>query len=71
MGLRSMVKPTKMLPSFSFRSAMPSAMQRMAITSEAGVMLKPSWRGMPLAVPPSPMVMLRSARSFMSITRFQ
>ena len=36
-----------------------------------GLMLKPSWRGMPLPVPPRPMVMSRSARSFMSITRFQ
>ncbi len=43
----------------------------MAITSLAGVMLKPSCRGTPLPVPPRPMVMSRSARSFMSITRFQ
>ena len=49
---------------------MSVARHRIAITSLAGVMLKPSCRGMPLPVPPSPMVMSRSARSFMSITRF-
>ena len=41
----------------------------MAITSLAAVMSKRSSRTCPLAGPPLPMVMLRSARSFMSMTR--
>ena len=41
------------------------------MTSEATVISKPPSRGTPCAVPPSPSTMLRSARSFMSTTRFQ
>ena len=41
-----------------------------AITSEATVMSKPSSRGKPLPGPPSPTVISRNARSFMSMTRF-
>ncbi len=50
---------------------MSLARQRIAITSLAAVMSKPLSRGMPSERPPSPMMMSRSARSFMSITRFQ
>ena len=39
--------------------------------SEATTMSKPSSRGNPLPGPPRPMVRSRSARSFMSTTRFQ
>ena len=42
----------------------------MAITSEATTMSNPSWRGNPLPGPPSPTVISRNARSFMSMTRF-
>ena len=39
--------------------------------SEATVMSKPDSRGKPLPTPPSDWTIDRSARSFMSITRFQ
>ena len=38
--------------------------------SEAGVILNPSSRGTPLRVPPNPIVIFRSALSFISITLF-
>ena len=41
------------------------------MTSEATTMSKPSSRGKPLAVPPRPMTMSRSARSLTSTTRRQ
>src|ERR687895_1114909 len=41
-----------------------------AITSEAAVMSKPDSRGYPFARPPWPIVIARSARSFMSRARF-
>ena len=44
---------------------------RMAITSEATVISKPLSRGTPLALPPRPMITLRRARSFRSMTRRQ
>ena len=47
------------------------ARQKIAITSEATVMSKPSSRGKPLATPPSEETIERSARSFMSTTRRQ
>ena len=47
------------------------ARQKIAMTSDATVMSKPSSRGTPLALPPRPSTMLRSCRSFMSTTRFQ
>ena len=49
---------------------MSLARQRIAITSLAAVMSKPLSRGMPSERPPNPMMMSRSARSFMSMTRF-
>src|ERR1700731_4484658 len=53
----------------SFRSSRFLARQKIAITSEATVMSKPSSRGKPLATPPSEDTIERRARSFMSITR--
>ena len=41
------------------------------MTSEAGVISKPSSRGMPSCVPPMPITVRRSARSFMSRQRRQ
>src|SRR5262249_1657205 len=60
-----------MLPRRSFRSLRSLARQKMAMTSEATVISKPSSRGKPLATPPSEELMLRRARSFMSMTRRQ
>src|SRR5439155_7188069 len=45
---------------------MPSARQRIAMTSLAAVMMKPSSRGTPCFGPPRPVTMFRSCRSFMS-----
>ena len=45
-------------------------MHNIAITSDAGVMLKPSCLGIPFAVPPRPITMFLSDRSFISITLF-
>ena len=70
-GVRSAVYATTMRPSRSFRSRKPVARQKIAITSEATTISKPSWRGKPLPGPPSPTVISRSARSFMSTTRRQ
>ena len=42
----------------------------MAISSEATTMSNPSSRGKPFTWPPSPTTTSRSARSFMSSTRF-
>jgi hypothetical protein len=53
------------------RSSMLSARQSTAIISEAAVRRKPSSRGMPPVSPPRPTTVSRSARSFMSIERFQ
>src|SRR5438034_977002 len=50
----------------ALRSGMPSARQRIAITSLAAVMMKPSSRGTPCLGPPRPVTMFRSCRSFMS-----
>ena len=60
-----------MLPIRFFRSEKLSARHSIAIISEAGVMLKPSSRGTPWVAPPKPTTIWRSARSFISITRFQ
>src|SRR5205807_2620557 len=50
----------------ALRSGMPSARQRIAMTSLAAVMMKPSSRGTPCFGPPRPVTMFRSWRSFMS-----
>ena len=44
-------------------------MARIAITSEAAVMSKPVSRGIPFTLPPSPVTIWRSERSFMSRQR--
>jgi hypothetical protein len=53
------------------RSDSEVARQKIAISSLATTMSQPSSRGTPLGVPPSPTTTWRSARSFMSTTRFQ
>ena len=70
-GLRSRVSATTIRPSRSTRSSRPVARQKIAITSDATTMSKPSSRGKPLATPPSEETISRSARSFMSTTRRQ
>ena len=70
-GMPCRSTPKTMLPSRMRRSASDVARQKMAITSLATTMSKPSSRGCPLMGPPSPTTVLRRARSFMSITRFQ
>ena len=47
------------------------ARQKIAMTSEATTMSKPSSRGKPFGLPPRPAVICRSARSFTSTTRRQ
>ena len=59
-----------MSPIRCFRSAHDSVRQKIAISSEATTMSKPSSRGKPLACPPRPTTTSRNARSFMSSTRF-
>ena len=71
MGFLSKVYPTKILPSLSLKSSKSFAIQRIAITSDAGVILKPSSRAIPLFDPPKPITICRRLRSFISITRFQ
>ena len=70
-GSRSRVSPTTILPSRARSSSRLRERQKIAITSEATVMSKPSSRGKPLATPPSDETTLRKARSFMSTTRRQ
>jgi hypothetical protein len=53
----------------SFRSRREVARQKIAMTSDATTMSKPSSRGKPLPEPPSEITVERSARSFMSMTR--
>ncbi len=68
-GARPRVWPTTIRPRRASRSFRSRARQKIAITSEATVMSKPSSRGKPFAAPPSAHTIERSARSFMSITR--
>ena len=70
-GTPSRVVPTMIRPSRAWRSSRSVARQKIAMTSEATVMSKPSSRGKPLATPPSELTVLRSARSFMSMPRRQ
>ena len=67
----SRVCPTTILPSRFCRSAKLEARQKIAMTSDATVMSKPSSREKPLETPPSEETIERSARSFMSTTRRQ
>ena len=70
-GTLSRVWATTTRPIRSLRSASDVARQKIAISSLATTMSQPSSRGNPLPVPPSPTTTWRSARSFMSTTRFQ
>jgi len=70
-GWLSKVNPMKISPNRFFKFSKSVAIHKIAITSDAGVILKPSSLGIPLTVPPKPIIMLRKARSFISITRFQ
>ena len=65
------VKPIKISPKRFLRFSKSEAIHKIAITSEAGVILKPSCLGIPFAVPPRPIVISLNALSFISITRFQ
>src|ERR671918_1144939 len=63
--------PTTIRPRRARRSCTPEVMARMAMTSEAAVITKPVSRGTPWALPPSPTMMWRSARSLRSRARGQ
>mmetsp|Transcript_18528 Transcript_18528/g.30075 ORF Transcript_18528/g.30075 Transcript_18528/m.30075 type:complete len:232 (-) Transcript_18528:311-1006(-) len=63
------VWPMTMRPSRSFKSLTLVAKQRIAITSDATTISKPSSRTKPLAVPPRPIVIFLKDLSFMSSTR--
>ena len=69
--LSSRLQPTRMLPNRSRSSLMELDRHRIAMTSEAAMMSKPSWRGKPLGSPPKATTTSRKARSFISMTRFQ
>ena len=68
-GRLSRVNPTMMRASRCSRSSIPVASAMIAMISEAGVMTNRSSRVGPAFRPPSPTMMLRRARSFMSIVR--
>ena len=70
-GAPSRVCPTTMRPRRARRSFRSDASPSTAITSDADVMSKPDCLGTPFFGPPSPTWISRSARSFMSTTRFQ
>ena len=55
----------------SFKSSKLWLWHRMAMISDAAVMLNPPSRGTPPFLPPNPSTIWRRARSFMSMTRFQ
>ena len=67
----SRVLPTNIFPKRNFKSCKFLERHKIAITSEAGVILKPSSRIVPLAFAPTPIMIWRNERSFISITRFQ
>ena len=66
----SKVFPTNIFPNRNFKSAKSFAKHKIAITSDAGVILKPSSRMVPFALAPTPMIIWRNERSFISITLF-
>ena len=70
-GLARAVVPMMMRASRSSRSCGSVARQRIAMISLAGVITNRSSRVGPLAVPPRPTTICRSARSFMSMVRGQ
>ena len=57
-----------MRPNLALRSIKSEARQNIAMTSEATVISKPDSLGMPLAVPPKPITILRKALSLRSMT---
>ena len=59
-----------MLPSFSFRSWIEVAKQKIAITSEATTISNPSSLGKPLPIEPSEHTVFLNALSFISKTLF-
>src|SRR2546427_3341789 len=65
-GRCSRSNATTMRSRRALRSGIPSARQRVAITSLAAVITNSSSRGTPCFGPPRPVTMLRSWRSFMS-----
>ena len=70
-GFLSKVYPTVMSPSRFFRSSRLVARPRMAIISDAAVMVKRVSAGTPWALPPRPVITLRRARSLTSMQRCQ
>ena len=52
----SNVFPTNIFPNRNFKSSKSFAKHKIAITSEAGVILKPSSRIVPLAFAPTPII---------------
>ena len=70
-ALPSKVFPTNIFPKRNFKSSKSFAKHKIAITSEAAVMLKPSSRIVPFDFAPVPIIIWRNERSFISITRFQ
>ena len=70
-GSPAKLQPITIRPKRSFKSSRSLAKQRIAIISEATVIMKWSSRGKPHTLPPSATVTLRSARSFISRTRVQ
>ena len=63
--------PMTILPIRLRRSTSEVDRQKIAMISEATTISNPSERGKPFGGPPRAMVISRSARSFMSMTRFQ
>jgi len=70
-GFLSQVNPMKILLKRFFKSLRSLDKHSIAMISEAAVMSNPVSRGMPLPVPPKPIVIFLKERSFISITRFQ
>ena len=70
-GRLSWVSPTMMRASRCSRSSRPEASAMIAMISEPGMMTNRSSRVGPAFRPPSPTMMLRRARSFMSMVRGQ
>ena len=68
-GLPLYVRATCRRDKRAFKSCKSFARQKTAITSLAAVMSKPSSRGVPLGLPPSPLTMARNCRSLTSRQR--
>ena len=69
MGFLSRLCPTIICPKRRCKSAISVAKQKIAMTSEATVISKPSSRGKPFDTPPNDETICRKERSFMSIAR--